>query len=224
MKLKSTKKEIHILETYLLEKTDLKVTKKYINGKLNAVDLIGKGPHGSTPVVVKPEFKEFIKTNNPFHTYHKNVYASLEDVDFDKAVKDKLIYYFYNAGHILFDIKGNPIPLVRTFDYIGTDFHSCAIDLDQGIKVLSKHKWVLNKEALKKESVPSYNADNYSHEYIKVTLLPDAKAYKEMYNMTLTIKNSNFSTILRELEIGKSYNFPKWDPLKLHKLRIKEKD
>jgi len=229
MKLKSKKKTINVTERYAVDNSDLIVVKNYANGKLSSIGLQGKGPHGSLPTLVKPSFKEFIKKNNPFHDYKElaeHLYElgkplNMEDMDFDKAVKEGLIYYFCYASHVLFDVKGNPVPLPRTYDYSGTDFHSRAVDIEEAKKVLSKHPWVLNRNELKIDDVPYYGAQGYNHRYIAVRLLPDAKSFKKMYDMALKTPGGKefFSCRLQELVAGKCYAYPDFDPLNLHKLR-----
>lgn len=234
MKLKSKKTSKHITERYTVDKSNLIVIKNYVDGKLVSVGLEGKGPHGSMPVLVRPSFNEFIKKSNPFHDYknaaeHYYDWKSpkdMENVDFDKAVRDGLIYYFYGSGHVLFDHKGKPVPLPHSFDYIGTDFHSKAIDIEKAKEVLSKHPWVINKDSLEITDVPSYNSDGYNHRYLGITLFPDAKNFEKMYKMSLKTHDGDkfFSVRLKELVIGKCYAFPKWDPLKIHKFRKKKED
>ena len=132
MKLLKTTKSVHTSETYSIDGSDLKVLKQYVNGRLTSTSLIGTSPHGSYPQVVKKSFLEFIKTENPFHNYKdsQNHYEKLtKNFDFDKAYKDGLIYFFYNSGHVLFNGKGKPVPLSIPFSYIGTDFHSLAVDI-----------------------------------------------------------------------------------------------
>lgn len=233
MKLKSKKKTIHVTERYSVDNSDLIVVKNYANGKLSSINLQGKGPHGTHPTLVKPSFKEFIKKSNPFHDYKgaaEHYYElgeplNMQDVDFDQAVKDGLIYYFYGAGHVLFDTKGNPVPLPHTYGYGMTDFHNRAVDIEKAKKVLEKHPWVLNRDDLQIIDVPYYNAQGYNHKYIAVTILPDAKAFKKMYDMAVKAGGGGkefFSCRLHELVAGKCYVYPDFDPLKLHKLRKKE--
>lgn len=229
MKLKSTKKSVHKVEVYEIEKSDLKITKSYINDKLKSITLSSKGPHGSTPFLVKPSFNEFILKSNPFHDYEggaKHCYNDKEmlEVDIDKAVKESRLYYWYGAGNVLFDIRKDPVPLPHTFDYMATDFHSKAMNLEKAIEVLKKHPWVLNKTELKIYDVPHYNSDGYNHRYLSVTLKPDSKSFKKMYQMSLKGTEEFFSCRLKELVHGKCYAHPKWDPLKLHKLRIKREE
>lgn len=230
MKLKSKKTSKHRTERYSVDNSDLIVIKNYVNDKLVSISLEGKGPHKANAVLVKPSFKEFIKKSNPFHDYKAEHYyesTDLVDVDFDKAVKDGLIYYFHGSGHVLFDIKGNPVPLPHYFEYIATDFHSKAVDIEKAKDVLSKHPWVVNRDSLEISPVPYYNAKGSNHRFVGVTLLPDAKSFKKMYNMSLEARKNDtsfFSVALKELMLGKSYTFPKWDPLKLHKLRKEEKN
>lgn len=226
MKLKSTKTSVHKTETYSVDNSDLKVIKHYVDNKIVSVDLSGKGPHNSSPVIVKPSFKDFIKTTNPFHTgWAKHCENISKKIDIDKAIKDGLVYYFYYAGHVLFDNTGKAVPIPMTFDYIGTDFHSNAVEIEKAKEVLIKHPWVLNKEDLEIQRVPYYNADGNNHRYLQVTLLPDAKSYNKMYEMAISTKRGKefFSVELKNLVIGKNYAFPDYNPLKLHKLRIKEK-
>lgn len=228
MKLKSTKKSIHVCERYTVDNSHLIVIKNYVDNKLESVGLEGKGPHGSYPVVVKPSFKDYIKTKNPFQDYKENTEhivdsgrAALNDIDIDKAWKDGLIYFFYNAGHVLFDHKGDPVPLPHTYDYIGTNFSSRKSDLEKLQSALLKHKWVINKDDLKMHQIPYYNGGGM---YLPVRILPDSKTYKQMYEMALTSRKEYFSVELKELVIGNSYKYKDWDPLKIHKYRKKEED
>jgi hypothetical protein len=203
--------------------------KHYVDDKLTSIALEGVGPHKAQAVLVKPSFKEFIKTGNPFHDYAeaaKHYYEAkdLEKIDFDKAVKDELVYFFYSSGHVLFDVNGDPVPLPVMLDYISTDFHSRAVDIEKAHKVMKAHKWTLKISEI--EHVPSYNADGYNHRYFSIVLLPDKKTFKKMYEMAVASKRGKefFSCELGDLVKGKSYNYPDWDPLKLHKLRLSEKD
>lgn len=228
MKLKSKRKSVHVTELYTIDGSDLIVRKNYVDNKLKGVSLEGKGPHGSHPGVVKKSFSKFLKTSNPFHDYEgaaKHAETNLEKLDFDKAVKNDQIFYFYYSGHVLFNGKGEPVSIPYVFDYIGTDFHNGATKLDEVIKVLKKHPWVMNKKELTSHSIPYYNSDFSGHSYIRVVLLPDAKTYNKMYQMALKTKRGAefFSIELNELVQGKSYAYPKWDPLGIHKFRIERK-
>lgn len=230
MKLKSQKVTENRSETYTIEGTELEIVKSYIDGKINFVTLHGEGPLKSRPAVVKPSFVDFIKHTNPYH--HHNLasehivdYKDYKDVDFDQAVTDGLVYYFYYSGNLLFDTHGQIIPLVHAFDYIGTDFHSNRVDIDKAVKVLGEHPWVMNKDALHNMAVPYYSAHGHNHRFISVKLLPDVETYRKMFEMAVTFKKDNIASVrLKELMLGVSYDFPMWDPLQLHILRRPDRD
>ncbi len=132
MKLKSTKISEYKTETYLIDNSDLKVIKNYVDNELTSISIKGNGPHKSSPVIVKNTFKEFIKKSNPFHDYDKtkkhieggfvkNRYwkGDLSKIDIDKAIKNGLLYFFYTERHILFDCNGKIIlfPGMELFYY-----------------------------------------------------------------------------------------------------------
>ena len=231
MKLLSTKSKTTVtkVETYVLEpvrKFSPMVVKTYLNSKLSSVKLEIKFKHEHTYAeIVKKSFFDYIKTNSPFASGSiADHVENQKTADIEKAYKENRIVLFYTSGHVLFDMNGDPIPFVHHFDYIGTDFQNSRVDLDKVIKTLSKHKWVINRKELKIVEAPYYNSDFTGHKFVGVDLLPDKETYKKMYNMALNKKTEYFSTELKELMIGRSYVYPKFDPLGIHKLHLSEQE
>ncbi len=224
MKNISTITTIHKTDIYEINNSSLRVKKNYIDDKLTSIELVGAGPYKSRPVIVKESFKNFITTENPFRNQEVEIYyytaEEMLTLDIDQAVQEGRLYYFYHSGHMLFDANQEPVSLSHYFDYIGTDFNSDTIDLDKAVEVLKNHPWVLNKEELVIKDVP-YNNDSVQNKYISVKLKADVTSFKDMYKMSLNIKGreGSWSSELKDLLKGKSYAYPKFDPLDIHKFR-----
>ncbi len=240
MKLISKKVVNERIEVY--ELTDvLKVRKIYRHNKISSITLEGKGPHGSNPMIVKPIFWEFIKSKNIFQKYiglnpdkPKDVVYGFEyctydkaeknDFDYDQLLKDNCIVYWYGSANMIFDINGNPIPLVHSFDYSGTHFHNEDSDIDKVLQVLKKHKWSIEPEKLKIVDVPYYNNDSGNKRYIGgIQLLPSRKEYIKMYKIAIELTENNkvrkefWSCTLKDLVHSHSFEKPDFDLLGIHK-------
>lgn len=231
LKLKSTKtkKTVTVTNTYQTKIEGLEVIETIIDKKKPIYSFNGKGPHNSWPTLVKPNFFEFIKENNPWSTV-KNVYGwseiAYKEKDFtleliEKCIQTNLLIFAYTDGHMIFDVKGKIIPYARYYDYIGTVFDNKRADLPKMIDHLKKHSWTINKEELKIHDIPYYNQDEGRTQYIAPKLLPDQKTYQKLYEK---VKEDKFWSCRLE-DLIKGTNIEEGiDPMKLKKFLKPRKD
>jgi hypothetical protein len=134
------------------------------------------------PVVVRPEFLEWIKSNNPFcHKASTELIPDLKDVLLvDGEAWD--VVFFNWSGNMLKDRDYKDIPYARSYDYIGSPFHNGAVDLDERFLAwLRNHPWLVSKpEEVEVLDVPYYNSNEEHRQYVHVVLCPDVKTYREM--------------------------------------------
>jgi hypothetical protein len=139
------------------------------------------------PKFVNESFFEYIKTNNPFHTYE---YHQMSDEEIlEGNISEKNLVWFYDSGHMLFDSNAIPYTLPHRFDYIGTPFNNEYCNLPELLKYLKNHPWVLNKEELKIENIPYYNSQEGRDKCIRDLILrPDQETYAKIYELVKTDK------------------------------------
>jgi len=127
----------------------------------------------------------YITNKTIFNSERKNKhYADIDwnkccTTDFPAKVDVNRIIFSDGSSHMLYDYKGNPIPYLHSFDYIGTPFHNGTLYLDKAIKILKKHKAV--KKVSEILDVPYYNSDSYHSKYIRVDIFPSDEDYWKMY-------------------------------------------
>jgi hypothetical protein len=134
------------------------------------------------PKFVNESFFEYIKTNNPFHTYE---YHQMSDEEIlEGNISEKNLVWFYDSGHMLFDSNAIPYTLPHRFDYIGTPFNNEYCNLPELLKYLKNHPWVLNKEELKIENIPYYNSQEGRDKCISdINIRPDQETYAKIYEL-----------------------------------------
>ncbi len=166
------------------------ITRNTSNDKVGKFRLNGIGPHGSHPYLVKA-----CNFNQTYSKIEEDIRFTneVENLEFD----EKDIIFMFNAGHIIFDYKGDPIPTLHRFDYIGTPFSNDVLDLEKAIKILKKHPWVMNKDELEILEIPYYNQSEDQTHYINVDILPDKETYKKLYKKTVKI-GGYFSVTLKD--------------------------
>lgn len=142
------------------------------------------------PTMVKPEFFQWIKVNNPFADWsevHDNLIPNVKGtnkipVDFLFGEKEFDIVFMNYSGHMLKDREYKDIPYARKYDYIGSPFHNGAVDLDEKfLSWLRNHPWLVsNPEDVKVLEVPYYNSCEDHSQYVSVALCPDVETYREI--------------------------------------------
>jgi hypothetical protein len=134
------------------------------------------------PVVVRPEFLEWIKSNNPFcEKTPVGLTPNLDDVLLvDGAAWD--VVFFNYSSHMLKDRDYKDIPYARSYDYISAPLHNGAVDLDEKFLAwLRNHPWLVSKpEDVQVLDVPYYNSSEDHSQYVHVVLCPDVKTYRKM--------------------------------------------
>ena len=178
----------------------VKAEQKVVNGKDQTPTLVGKGPQGSRPVIVTPEFWNYIKAKNPFHEMDSKITASIfayrEEKDgltldiIEQAFEDGNILFSDYSNHMMFALNGDPISLTYHFDYIGTILSNQYLDLDKAVEYLSKHPWTTNKNDIEVQDIPYYNRDEEDGKtrFIDLYVRLDDKAYKKLYEDCLSEK------------------------------------
>lgn len=194
-----------VVEKYEIDPSSpIRVSRSIINGKEGKFFIYGEGPHKSRITVVKPEFWDYIRTKNPFQERDARVcwdeygegFSTLDEVE--QAWKAGNIIYNYSAGHMIFALNGDPIPLALHLDYIRTILSNQYLDLDKALALLKEHPWVVNKNDLEIKDIPYYNAENDRNRTITVNLLPDAATYKRLYQKAVKLKGNSFSTLMKD--------------------------
>ena len=139
------------------------------------------------PTFVKDSFFEYIKTNNPFHTYE---YHEMSDEEILKGnISEKNLVWFYSSGHMLFDSNAIPYTLPVRFDYIGSPFNNEYCNLPELLKYLKNHPWVLNQDELEIEDIPYYNRHDGREQRISdIIIRPDQETYVKIYELVKTDK------------------------------------
>lgn len=143
------------------------------------------------PTLVKKEFFDLIKKLNPFdyrEKAFKDVIVNVEDVvinDENQTVyidlgELEMVWFDYSSS-ILMDKEGLYIPYARIYDYIGTYFNNRDVEFnDEFLNFLKNHPWVVNKDDLKYENIPYYNAEEDYNETVVVVVCPDKETYNKM--------------------------------------------
>ncbi len=200
MKQISSKKTVvtTVLNLYeLASDCPVKAEQSVINGKDQTPTLVGKGPQGSRPVIVTPEFWNYIKAKNPFHEMDRKVIGSLfapeEDMTLDsieQAFENGNILFSDYSNHMMFALNGDPISLTYHFDYIGTILSNQYLDLDKAVEYLAKHPWTINKNDIEVQDIPYYNRDveDGKTKFIDLYVRLDDKTYKKLYKDSLSEK------------------------------------
>ena len=160
---------------------------------------------------MKPGFREYIQKYNPWAQVNYKYGMDEYRVDPRNLIEDDYVIdpqnfvYVYGSGNLLFDIKGDPIPVPYCFDYIGTPFTNERCDLERMLVHLKQHPWVTNADELFIDDVPYYNNEGGWRQYIRgkelpwVSVLPDADSLRTIYRRALDINEEYFSVRMRDL-------------------------
>lgn len=142
------------------------------------------------PTIVRPEFLQWIKVNNPFADWsevHDNLIPNVKGtnkipVDFLFGEKEFDIVFMDYSGHMLKDREYKDIPYARRYDYLGAPFHNGAVNLNEEFLAwLRNHPWLVsNPEDVKILDVPYYNSCEDHSQYVSVVLFPDVETYREI--------------------------------------------
>jgi hypothetical protein len=233
MQLLKEKKYNKVIKTFKLHpeiEAELHVTME--NGKMTNATLEGKFSAGGKkpdcwPTIVKPEFLEFIKTQNPWAqvkgkfgwdgmAMEAKELAKLVLANPEFEIDPELFMWTYNSGHLIFDRFGDPVPVPYCFDYIGTPFTNERCDLKAMLAHLKQHPWIVNREELFIDDIPYYNNEDGWKQYIRgkelpwVQVLPDKESLKAIYKRGLEKDKEFFSVRMKDLILSDAvYNWPK---------------
>lgn len=218
MKLLKTKKIVKEIKQFQLhESFPIKIEAIYENSKLKDARFIGEGPHNTSVVVVKPEFFDLIKKFNPWWQIHHKfgwdgmTISAKEIISQNLEIQPENIIYYYESGHLIFDLNKELIPIPFGYDYISSPFSNKVSDLKPLLEHLKTQNWVINKDELYIESVPYYNNEDRSEQYIKgkeipyVCILPDKESLNEAYKRSLEVNKKYFSVTLKELIVSDAH-------------------
>lgn len=220
LRTKTIKKSIETWSLFEGCPVKLRVTKE--DDKIKDTRLVGKGPHNSHPMLVNPEFSDILNDRNPWAEFDskgkyvgygwKGVEIDLKDVySGEVEVTSENLLFAYTDGHLIFDMEGNPIPRVHTFNYIGSPFSNEYCDLEPMLDYLKSHPWIINPEDLEISSVPYYNNEGGWKKCIGgenglVHILPPKEVYKEIYESSKG--DEFFSTKMKErIHSGAPYDW-----------------
>lgn len=202
------------------------------NGKLKEAKFDGKFSAGGKkpdcwPTIVKPEFLELMKKQNPWAqinykwgwdgmTVEAKELAKevLKNPDYEIGLD--LFLWTYGSGHLIFDRHGDPVPTPYCFDYIGTPFSNERCDIEAMLPHLKQHPWVVNRDELYIEDVPYYNNEDGWRQFIRgkevpwVHVMPDKESLKAIYKRALELDPEYFSVRMKELVLsGPVYSWEK---------------
>lgn len=206
--------------TIEIEIKNNKIIKSIVQSKFSP-DLNNKNK--CMPVFVKDLFFELIKTQNPWALQKawsdpKFIYTNNEVAEMvisgNFNIEKKNLVLAYHHGHILFDYNEEPIPTVFHYDYIASPFSNKYCDLEEMLKHLKKHPWVVNHDELVIDFVPWYNNESGNEKWIKgkesqvIKILPEREAYLEIYKRAKESDEEFFSVRMKELIVsGSIYNW-----------------
>ena len=228
IKISSEKKVVTtVTDIYELQE-GLRVSHKKANGKWKSPTFLGKGIHDSIPLVVTPEFWEYIKTKNPFTDYHPQSGPILDVTpktmkEVQQAYQDGNVIFYGIMHHMVFNVAGRPIHLPQRFDYVSSAFTNQHLDLDRVLPYLKEHPWVLNKDSLRIQDVPYYNNDDGLTKFIEVVLLPDSRYYNDLYDRAMRANVKHFSSFMQDELACAPHTFDRSDALGLAPYRITKK-
>jgi len=169
----------HRIETLLLQKKfDITKRTHFINDKLNSVSIDCKFTHECNVYYIKNKrLFEAARKKSHYVDLLQNDKAVTWDIP-EKVEKERILFA-YDAGHILFDYQGNPVPYLHSLHYIGTPFDNRTLHLNKAIKILKEHPDVVSVSEIL--SIESYNCEKDRNQYIRVDVLPSYEAYKKFY-------------------------------------------
>jgi len=192
----------------------LKVIKE--GSKIKEIELTGKGPHKTSPVLVNSDFLDYIKKENPWAEVMGKYGWEKSEVDLKKVlsgeikIKPEQLLFPYHAGHTLFDHKGEILPMIEIYDYIGTPFHNTVCKLKPMLEHLKKHLYVLHDkdDELIIKDVPYYNNESGTEKYIcgkvsgiiRISVPPEVR--KEIYKRAMERRKEFFTIEMKELTYG----------------------
>lgn len=166
-------------------------------------------------IIIKDEFYDFIKKNNPFNNSLSELSIDIEKLNIDE-IYDKIqngeFVYLYMNGHIIFNSDGKPLPYAREFDYISTILNNRSSDIDGLFNHLKTHEWVVNKDELEIEDIPYYNAEHDYNKFISLIIYPDTDVYQELYEK---FKDTKYPSTKMDMFISNYNNYNEYDPMGL---------
>lgn len=170
--------EKHMVRTILLQELyNIRLRLHYVNGRLKEKSVLHDFINKNDKVGIIKNFKTFESSRKKCH-YVELVQKEIF-FDLDENIEPQRIVFCHNAGHVLFDYRGNPIPTLYRFDYIGTPFHNEALHLHKAIGILKKHKDVVSVSEI--EDLPYYSGDDYKTKFIHVDILPNKDLFRRIY-------------------------------------------
>lgn len=212
-----------VINHYSTKHEDIIIVESIVNDNVFLYDIkcLDGNDRFKCPILVDPEFFNSIKDKNPFQEckilrndpiyYYRKTLNDLSLKEIYNMIENDLLIFSYNHGHIIFNSKKEVIPYVKKFSYINSLFSDGQSNLTYLLEYLKQHDWVTNKEDLKIDYIPHYNAydDNYKH--IKVNILVPHAEYNKIYN---NVKHKdNFSTSMHDYI--KAYKLENNDPMGL---------
>lgn len=128
---------------------------------------------GVTPVTT------ILETTEDFATE-----CALKEVEDETIFNNYNLYFFSHCSHSIYDINGDPIPQLKTYDYIGSIFESDYRRILEAMQERIKtHSWCRYPEKIKIVDVPYYNNDSGNRKTFEgLHLVPSREEYKEIYD------------------------------------------
>lgn len=152
-----------------------------------------KAPKHYLPTFVMPQFFEYIKTNHPFDFRNRERECLFPGIKSPEEITSEMVFvWISDYDHTLLDKNQRFIPYCHFYDYIDGPFDNECLHLDEKfIAFLKQHPWVVNKDSLEIEEIPSYNASDARTHTIGVKILPDVETYNEIMNRCKKDNNLN---------------------------------
>lgn len=187
------------------------VTKE--GSKIKDIILTGKGPHGTSPMLVPLEFLDYLKTRNPWGEgwgWAKAEFDLKEVLSGEIEIVPEQLIFPYSAGNVLFDHKGKVMEQIEIYDYIGTPFTNKACHLKKMLEHLKKSPYVIHEvdDELIIEDVPYYNNESGREKHIRgkvsgvIRIRMPLKIREEIYQRAIERRAEFFSIEMKELTVS----------------------
>lgn len=122
--------------------------------------------------------------------------GSLKEFEYESVFDDYNVYFYSRYSNSVYDFNGDPIPMMKSYDYLNSIFESNYNKiLKQLMEKIKVHPWCRNPEGIEIVTVPYYsNEDGRRKTFKNLYLLPSRKDFKNIYDKLLTKKPKHISS------------------------------